>query len=219
MKLYVNELDVNEYENKMLYTMRIISSSMKVSIDEAIELVKKGSIIGFPTETVYGFGGILNNATIKSLHKLKNTDGKRPFQVMVGSCDDVYNIAHTNDIFEVLKNFYPLPLSLVMKSNNSSIPYDKVAVRIAGNPKAMEVIGECGPLFTTSANLSDDEPIVKCKELVKTFSNIPILCGDDEVVYKTSSTVIDIIESPKVLREGAIGSEKLEIMTGLKFTR
>ncbi len=178
-----------------------------------VQLLKKGRVIGFPTDTVYGMGCILSEECVKKLVKLKGKRAK-PFAIFLSSPDKV-NI-YVTEIKPYVKNlmncFWPGPLTLVFYGN-PLLPEGvlseekKVGIRIPNNKKIQEWLKDIEkPLIQTSANksgkpspLSDIDVKIKLDYLVPGKSSL----GEP-------STVLDVTGSiPIILREGTIKEQEI----------
>ena len=166
---------------------------MNTKINEAVNILKKGGLIAFPTETVYGLGADANNEdAILRIFKTK----KRPlFNPLICHFKDVYSVKKQvkfNKFAEMLSNeFWPGPLTLVLKKNSNcsisklaSAGLDTLACRIPSNEISLKILNIFnGVIAAPSANISTKLSST-CKEHVKDSSYL-FKTNKDE---KTSST-------------------------------
>ena len=145
----------------------IVSSLMKKNdISKAVEILKNGGIVVFPTETVYGIGAnALDENSIKKLYKAKNRPINKKTSILVGSVKMLEK--YTKNISQIerklIDNFFPGPLTLILHkddaipnivTNNENI----VGFRMPDNETALEIINELDiPLATSSANKSGEQ--------------------------------------------------------------
>ncbi len=196
------------------------------SIKCAGEILRKGGIVAFPTETVYGLGAnALDEEAIKKIYKAKGRPSDNPLIVHISNKEDIEFI--TDDVPEICKklmeNFWPGPLTLLFKKNNT-LPnivtggLSSVAVRIPENDVALELIRESGvPVAAPSANLSGKPSPTKAEHVIEDLMGRidAILIGDDCPVG-IESTVLDTLSDPPILlRPGGISKERIEDVIGL----
>ena len=132
-------------------------------IDQAVEILKRGGVIAFPTETFYGLGAdARNEAAIDKIFGIKGRDFKNPILVVIG---DVGHLeAFAADIPEgarkLMDRFWPGPLTIVFRAASIVSPKltagsGKIGIRLTSHPIAREISKRLGgPLTATSANLS-----------------------------------------------------------------
>ncbi|MCS7121854.1 MAG: L-threonylcarbamoyladenylate synthase [Archaeoglobaceae archaeon] len=202
--------------------MIIIKSDPENPGDEiraAAEIIKKGGLVAFPTETVYGLGAdALNEDAVGKIFKAKGRPADNPLIVHVSSFEQFYEIADVNEIAEMLmKKFFPGPLTLVVK--NKKIPkivtagLDTVAVRMPNHRVALKLIDMSErPIAAPSANKSGRPSPTKAEHVIEDFGEeIDCIINAGETKIGLESTVIDTTVYPvEILRPGAITKEELE---------
>lgn len=173
---------------------------------EAVEILKKGGVIAYPTDTIYGIGcDALNQRAIERVFKLKGRDYSKPLLIACLDLKMIKKHANLPTRFEKMMNkILPGPYTILLNKKETisdlvTAGLKKVGVRIPDNETCLKIIKEFGsPIITTSANISGGAEVHSYQEL-----NIPV----DFVVkgkcrYKQSSTIFDP-ESKKILRKGA----------------
>jgi L-threonylcarbamoyladenylate synthase len=141
-------------------------------------LLDKGSIIIFPTDTVYGIGcNPLNKVSVLKLFQIKNRPLDKYLPILSSSVSNLSNLVEfTKDAEKLIKYFWPGPLTLVLKiKENSSLDsnryaFDKtVAIRIPNNKCTISLIEmtQNKLLIGTSANLSKQNPLIHLGDLNK----------------------------------------------------
>lgn len=183
------------------------------------ELIRRGELVAFPTETVYGLGGnALSISAIEKIYVAKNRPKDNPFIVHVTSVEEADKVAYvTKEAEKLFTLFSPGPITVVMKKRDC-IPYaataglDTVGVRIPSHPVCREFLRECRvPVAAPSANLSKKVSPTKASHVFEDMNGrIPLILdgGDSEVGIE--STVISVAtEIPTVLRPGIITVERL----------
>jgi L-threonylcarbamoyladenylate synthase len=194
---------------------------------EAIAALKRGDVIAFPTETLYGLGAdALNAAAVEKVFQLKGRDPTNPIPVLIANrvmlerlVLDVPPLAET-----LIAHFWPGPLTIVLPAR-PEIPHPLVnaaggvGVRISSQPIAKELVQALGhPLTATSANPSG-KPAARTVNQAKEyfFGQIDIFIDGGTLTSKTGSTVVELAdEMIKLIREGDIARSKLEEVLGEK---
>jgi len=133
-------------------------------IDRAAEIIKKGGVIIFPTETLYGLGtNALNQDAIKRIFKIKNRSIQKVLPVIIGDISQLKMLVNRTDNIPldlILDKFWPGPLSILFsgKTNLSKGVVNKegyVCIRLTSHPVARNLCLSSGyPLVATSANFS-----------------------------------------------------------------
>jgi L-threonylcarbamoyladenylate synthase len=186
-------------------------------------LIKKGEVVAFPTETVYGLGAdAWNPSAIKKIFELKGRPSDNPLIVHVASEKDMLNFAaHIPKVAnKLVEAFWPGPLSLVLRKKSAVLDaitagLETVAIRMPGHPIALEFIKQTGPLVAPSANLSGRPSPTKAGHVRADFGvDFPVIDGEATQVG-IESTVLDLTEAiPAILRPGSISRKEVEDVIG-----
>ncbi len=193
-------------------------------IREAVELLKKGKVIAYPTETVYGLGVDATNAkAVQKIFDLKGRADQSPISILISSFEMLAQCVKPFPMRaqELMDQFWPGPLTLVFEAKEKFFPEEllastgKIGIRMSSDPLAQQLCKEFGlPLTTTSANPSGKAPATSVQEVQKYFSESKILNGmidGGEKNSKQASTVLDVTSEPfKIIREGKITKSKLK---------
>jgi L-threonylcarbamoyladenylate synthase len=181
---------------------------------EAAEVVLRGGVIGYPTDTLYGLGcALFDVAAVEMVARVKRRDPSLAVISLIPDASQVYGLA--SDVPEVaerlMARFWPGPLSLIFRAS-SVVPArvrgagDTVALRLPRDPlceRLLEHIG--GPLVSSSANLSGQRPAETAEEVVRIFGNQLDLVIDGGPRRQASSTLVDLSgRRPRLLRQGPI---------------
>jgi L-threonylcarbamoyladenylate synthase len=194
------------------------------TIIDAISALREGELIVYPTDTLYGLGAdIFNDTAIKKVFEIKHRPFNEPLPIAVSSYEEIEELAFVDEkVLYIAKKFLPGPLTIVLKKKNIvsdlvTAGYNNVAIRIPNNKVALQIISQFGPITATSANIHN-------MPVPSTVSEIKKLFQDDVKIYieygklqSRPSTIIDLSgKKPRILREGAINSEKiLEVINRL----
>lgn len=200
----------------------------KDQISEAAELLKKGEIVAFPTDTVYGIGADARNSeAVAKIFKAKKRPAGRPLSVLIGSFDELYN--YTSEVPEsavkLAKKYWPGPLTIILKHNQTfaeivTAGKETVGLRMPDHPVALALLKQTNlPLSTPSANLSGRPSPTKVTHVLEDLEGaISAVIDGGETATGIESTVIDLsdAERPLILRPGTISKEEIEATIGQK---
>lgn len=188
----------------------------RASISFAAKVLKKGGLVAFPTETVYGLAAnLLNKKAIDRLYKVKRRPRNKPFTVHISKIDTIRKMGCvlTKEARALINEFWPGPLTIILKSKGGR----KIGFRMPDHRIAAELIESAGvPVVAPSANVSGQKPPANSREVLKYLDGkIDILLDGGRTRVGVESTVIDLSSKPpKILREGAIKKEEIARVIG-----
>lgn len=185
------------------------------------DIIKRGGLVAFPTETVYGLGcDGLNEKAVERLYRVKRRKPTKPVILHVHTPLQVEEVAEVNEVARALMDeFFPGPLALVLKKRRcvpdvTSGYTDKIAVRMPANRIALKLIELSETVIAApSANRSGGISPTRAEDVVEEFGDeIDAVVDGGETEVGIESTVLDLSEDKKavVLRLGAITLEELE---------
>ncbi|MBE6596002.1 MAG: threonylcarbamoyl-AMP synthase, partial [Ruminococcaceae bacterium] len=134
----------------------------KAAIEKAAGIIRRGGLVVFPTETVYGIGGNATDAdAARAIYEAKGRPSDNPLIIHIANPEDAEAYAHTNDTYyKLARQFMPGPLTVILPKKET-IPasvtggLDTVAVRCPAHPVARALIEAAGvPIAAPSANRS-----------------------------------------------------------------
>lgn len=179
-------------------------------------MLKKGEVIIFPTDTVYGIGAsAFDKEAQDRIYEIKRRPESKRLSVLCASKEDILKIADANEKdINVINTFMPGGLTVILNTKKEVISdsiHETVGVRIPNHKLALEILSENGPMATTSVNYSGFAPLNDYDEIVKEFGSlVDKVYENSEVPTKISSTVIDLTSNPiKLLRAGEISFEEV----------
>ena|SRR3989344_3782546 len=179
--------------------------SSEDQVEEAVGVLKKGGIVIFPTDTVYGIGCRFDDKdAIFRLYKIKKTPTTQPFPILVTNLSQVKNLAIINKTgAELIKKFWPGALTIILKSKNGK---GKIGFRMPDPELVRSLIDGVGePVIGTSANFHGYPTPKSYKELNPDLIKLVDFVMEGECEGGVESTVVDAtFDPPKVLRRGAI---------------
>lgn len=195
-----------------------------VSVDQAVNLLKEGHVVGVPTETVYGLAGRIDNeAALKLIFSTKQRPFFDPLIVHVHDLSQVRALAaEWPEVYQKLaKRFWPGPLTLVTKKTDSVSPLitsglETVAIRCPRHPLALDILRKLNvPLAAPSANRFGRTSPTRAAHVEKEFDDqIAVVDGGDCEVG-LESTVIDAHKDKdrwviRILRPGGVSRQEIQ---------
>lgn len=195
---------------------KIVDWSEKKAVAEAL---RRGKVVLFPTETVYGIACIASSeAAYEALRDAKGRPEAKPFTLMCADIGSVVMRCHVNKgISKVMKEFMPGEITLLLKgregiSKTIDLGTGIVGVRIPNSRDVIELIEEVGePLLVSSANMSGQKPALNFEEAEATFSSRVSYIVKGNCVSQVPSTIVDLSgDTPKLIRQGSIDFKKIE---------
>jgi L-threonylcarbamoyladenylate synthase len=187
------------------------------TIEAAAAAARRGALIVFPTDTVYGIATRPDDpAATARLFAAKRRPSDLTLPVLVASTDDARRVAVFDDrASRVAAACWPGALTLVLARTDASRDWElggdgaTIGVRVPDHPVARSLLRRTGPLAVTSANRSGEAPGRDLDELVATFGEaVAVYLRDDGSVDGAASTVVDLTgPEPTVLRRGDVDAE------------
>ena len=179
--------------------------------------VKKGDLVVFPTDTVYGVGcDPRNPKSIESIYRIKKRSESKNLPVLGYSKKEITKIAIFDKIAnKIADKFWPGPVTLVLKLKDEKIKRamnldDKIAVRVPNHPCTLSLLKECKLIVGTSANYSGNPPYSDPKKVLESFSGFDVFLDGGIIPNFIESTVVEIVEGDlKILRQGKISEKEL----------
>jgi len=182
------------------------------SIGQIAYKLRSGSVICYPTDTVYGIGcDIFNQKAIKKIYQLKKRPLHKPFSFMCSSLKNVSDYGHVSNLaYRIMRKALPGPFTFVLPAAKivPKIMITKqktVGIRVPQNNICLELIEALGnPILTTSAILdTEGHPFSEAYEFEELLGNMVDLVIDGGLVYPDPSTIIAFTGSePEILRQG-----------------
>jgi L-threonylcarbamoyladenylate synthase len=183
-------------------------------LNQAVQLLRDGGVVAFPTDTVYGVGvDPLQPKAVRKLYRIKGRPGDKPIAILLGSIEDVARVAQTpsRTFSRLAERFWPGGLTLIVEARD--LPPEitaggsTVGVRMPDHPLTLELLrGFGGPIATTSANRSGENPATSAEDVDAQLGNLVNLIVDGgDTFTKVASTVLDLsVSPPEVRRHGGI---------------
>lgn len=189
-------------------------------IAQAVDVLRQGGIVAFPTDTVYGVGAdVRQPEAIAALYEVKERPLSKAIPVLLARAEDLCSVAREvpKSAWRLAEQFWPGALTLVVR-RSPSLPSiltaegPTVAVRVPDHPVVRALIEGLGaPLAATSANISGQPSSVTADDvLAQLGGRIALILDGGPCPGGRSSTVVDLTTTPpRVLRPGPISAEQI----------
>jgi L-threonylcarbamoyladenylate synthase len=193
----------------------VIISPATESYTRISEIIARGGLIAFRTDTFYGLGADpFNREAVQRIKQLKGREDQKPILIIVSDRAAVARFisAPTPNFSLLAETFWPGPLTLIGQAAQGvpeeiSAGTKTVGVRLPGDDKVRALVRYCGGALTaTSANPSQQRPATTAEKVFSYFGEaIDLILDDGESKANQPSTVIDVSGvEPRVIRDGAI---------------
>ena len=200
--------------------IKLSEITLQEILHEAVEKLKNGGIIAYPTETYYGLGAKFDiEESLKKIYVMKKRPIEKALPLIIGEKGLLSNLAiKINSMANLLMDAYwPGPLTLIFPAKENLSEYitagtHKVAVRIPGESFALALAEASGfPITATSANLSGLPPAMDTDTILQYFGDeIDLIIDGGPAPGGLPSTIIDVTgDNMIMLREGPIRKEFL----------
>ena len=193
-------------------------------IEKAAQLIQDGKVIVFPTDTLYGIGAnALNPSATLRIFKIKGRPRGMPLPVAVDSMKMAEKLAVIGaDGKMLIESFWPGALTLVL-SKKEAVPdivtggTKNIALRAPNHLIPMLIIKMSKlPIIITSANRHGESDCRDVEEVMKQLDDSVDLVLDGGKAQQSASTVLDLTNGPRILREGPITREMLQEVLGFR---
>jgi tRNA threonylcarbamoyl adenosine modification protein (Sua5/YciO/YrdC/YwlC family) len=174
-------------------------------INRVSDVLDKGGLIAYPTDTFYGIGcDLYNKKGIQQIYKLKNRPLSKPFSIICDSLKEISRYAKVSDYaYKTMRRLLPGPYTFILDGTKlvPKIMLTKrksVGIRVPDNNICLAIVQTLGrPIISTSAKLDDPHSIQE------TYSSYLEIVIDGGVLYPSPSSVISLTgDVPEVIREG-----------------
>jgi len=200
-------------------------------LNKAAQIIQKGGLVAFPTETVYGLGGDAFDPTAsKRIYAAKGRPSDNPLIVHIAELSEITRVACDipDTAYALAEKFWPGPLTMILKKRDE-LPrettggLDTVAVRMPSDPVAALLIRESGvPIAAPSANLSGRPSTTCAQHVIEDLSGrIDMIIDAGASKIGLESTIVDLTCEPAlILRPGFITKEMLsEIIPDIGYDK
>ncbi len=180
------------------------------SVAKAVETFRKGGVVVYPTDTVYGMGcDLLNKKALEQVYHIKQLPRQKPLSIICADLTQVAEYAQvSNAAFKLLKRLLPGPYTFILQATKlvPKVMLSKqhtVGIRVPDHPVCLDLVRGLGnPIVNTSASSQLDE-VVSDPEVIEREFHLVDLMLTEGWLESDPSTVIDLTgDEPVILREG-----------------
>lgn len=194
------------------------------SLRRAADLISRGQVVAFPTETVYGLGAdALDAEAVGRIFAAKGRPQDNPLIVHIADMEQAFPLCHWSDTAqELAQAFWPGPLTLILPKkpiipDTVSAGLPTVGIRLPGHQGALTFLRACGrPVAAPSANRSGRPSPTTAQHVYDDLQGrIPLILDGGPTQVGLESTVLDISgDVPTILRPGAVTPEQISMVAG-----
>ena len=195
-------------------------ASLQREIEKGASILKKGGVIAFPTDTVYGLGAdAFNSIAVERIYEIKDRSKSHRFPLLIADVKQLTALAEPiPELGWFLANrFWPGGVTLVLSKKDSMPAYlasgSTIAVRVPNHPACLILLEHLArPLIGTSANISGQPPALTADQVRQQLGEkIDLIIDGGKCPGGKESTVLDITrEPPIVLRQGIVTSLEID---------
>ena len=172
-----------------------------LQLNEIAQLLREGSVILLPTDTIYGLHArALDEKAVERIRELKGREDTKPFIVLASSMDDLQQlgISARPEVLTALASIWPAPLTAILPRGGNTL-----AVRIPALDWLRELIERTGPLVSTSANRSGEPAVDTPSKLARELHDQLDAVVDGGVRGGEPSAILDLTsDEPRFIRPG-----------------
>lgn len=200
---------------------------MKEELRRAVEILRRGGLVAFPTETVYGLGADASNASaVRRLYEVKRRPAEHPVIVHFASAEDAFRWARQvpEPARRLAKRFWPGPLTLILERSSLAKDFvtggqDNVGLRVPSHPVAQNLLKEFkSAIAAPSANRFGRVSPTTAQHVREDLgSDVELVLEGGATEVGIESTIVDFSGgSPVLLRPGHISNAQLEEVLGIR---
>lgn len=195
------------------------------ALAQAAAILRRGGLVAFPTETVYGLGAVIyNRVSVKNIFTVKGRPGDNPLIVHIYREEQIFELARETPAAAMVlaRRFWPGPLTMILPKREG-IPVEvsaglpTVAIRLPSHPVARELLRLTDlPVAAPSANLSGRPSPTRGSHVITDLNGkIEMIIDAGPTGVGVESTVLDLTGlRPRILRPGGVTREMLEAVLG-----
>ncbi len=182
-------------------------------------ILRKGGLVVFPTETVYGIAADFSNErAMKRLREVKKRSQDKPFSILISQSGLISNHTSTTDtaLYKLIDACWPGPLTIVVPAKKEG---ETIGVRMPDHPIALKLVQESQcTIAAPSANFEGNHPASTCQEALRDLDGLVDAAIDGGTAkFGIGSSVVDLSHgSAKILREGVIKQSDVDRITQKK---
>lgn len=190
---------------------------------EALRVLRRGGLVAFPTDTVYGLGALVfDTGAVGRIFTVKGREATKAIPVLLADASGLSEVAVgiAHDVRRLIAAFWPGPLTLVVRKQaripDAIGPQGTIGVRVPGHPVALSLLRAAGPLAVTSANPSGAADALTAEDVLTGLGGrVDLVLDGGRAPGGQPSTVIDCtVSPPRLLREGPISMAEVLALLG-----
>ena len=182
------------------------------------KVLNKDGVVVIPTDTIYGISGRYDSpVAIEKIYNIKKRRKEKALPILIGDFTHLNLVAKNipANANKLIEAFWPGGLTIILP-RQETLPfnlseYNSIGIRMPNHPFTLDLLRFCGPLATTSANISGGEnPTSIMDVLLQLRYGVDLYVNGGKTAGDIASTVVDCTTSEvKILREGFIPKEKI----------
>jgi L-threonylcarbamoyladenylate synthase len=195
------------------------------AIRYAADFIKRGQVVGVPTDTFYGLGADpFNLAAVEEIYRVKGRPENRALPILVSSIEQAATLSRDlpDNFLRLAQKLWPGALTIVVQASNKlplkvTANKGRVALRWPNSRVACAIIEQVGsPITGTSANISGYPSCSNAQELVQQLGErLPLILDSGDTGARVSSTIVNLDgEDWKIVRPGQITEDEIEKALG-----
>mgnify|MGYP000742919670 CR=1 FL=1 len=198
----------------MVRVRRVADEGVSYCINEAVDVLREGGIVIYPTDTVYGIAADAENReAVIRVYEVKRRPRWKPLTIAVSGMRMLRNYSRVDPLIEeLISGFLPGPVTFILPKSDRVIPEvnpKAIGIRIPDSLISREIARRLGRAITsTSANISSMPPPSTCSEAIRQVeADLAIDVG--LLPRRRPSTIIDLtVKPPALIREGPLDFQK-----------
>ncbi len=197
----------------------ILKANRPSAIDHAVDVLKHGGLVAFPTDTVYGLAALpFKSEYVEGLFSAKGRNNSRAIAILIGDYEDLNSVVDQFDetSTRLAHRFWPGPLTLVVPKL-AGLPEvlsqdGTIGVRMPDHPIALALLHQIGPLAVSSANISGQDNANTAEEVYGQLNGrVHLILDGGRSSGGVPSTVVNCASSAMtILREGPISLDSIK---------
>ena len=196
----------------------ILPATSSDAIPRALEVLRLGGLVAFPTDTVYGIGALgFNGKAVQSIYTAKDRPIEKAIPILIGEMADIDQVAMDvpERAYLLAQRFWPGPLTILVPKRpdlpGAVSATTTIGLRVPDHEIARSLLRAAGPLAVTSANLSGHpSPTTADEVFAQLGGRIELIIDGGKTPGGTPSTLVDCTgDEIRILREGPITEKEL----------
>jgi len=205
--------------------LRLSAANLQMVVEKSAEVLQKGGVLVYPTDTIYGLGGDpFQPVVVERIYTIKGRDFQKPIHVLIGSLevlsqlvDNVPGVAQ-----KLMDAFWPGPLTIIFKVKTTVqgrflAPDHTIGVRLPDHAFCRQLsVALAKPILSTSANLSGGENPLSLEDVPPEIQQAAdVLVDEGRTQQPVPSTIVKVSNHHmQLIRKGGIPLERIEAVIG-----